>query len=406
MLEVVGGVYLELCIEPRWNQFYGSGGRAAAALCKLNNDIALSTYISKEYLSLAENLAAAYGFELKSVIAPQTVKFSYFHPLSIPQIEPAIDRISPAPGCIVEAKNILRFGLLEGGVQVHGRYAVYDPQNARKPELFGENGSTAEHLAIVANYGECLKMTSQQGLIEPHVLGEILLEKERAEVVVIKQGSLGATVVTCNGFKHIPAFRTERVWSIGSGDVFAAVFAHFWASKRTNCFESARLASLGTAYYCETKRLPIPANFDTIFDPAPLERKNDFPKTSKMVYLAGPFFTMAERWLIEESRRYLLEQHFEVFSPIHDVGRGSANEVVPKDIEALNKCDLVFAVLDGLDAGTLFEIGYARSLNKPVIVFVQNESSENLKMLEGTNCEIVDDFVTAIYRTVWAAYQI
>lgn len=406
MLEVVGGTYLELCMEPRWEQMYGSGGRAAAALSKLNNSISLTTYLSNEYLSLAENLAAAYGFELKHVTTPQIIKFKYFHPLSVPQIEPPVEYISSAPNHVLRAENILRFGFLEGSIEVHGKYVVYDPQNAQNPESFGKNGSTAEHLAIVANYGECLKMVLQQGLVEPHVLGKILLEKERAEVIVIKQGGLGATVVTADRYKNIPAFRTERVWSIGSGDVFAAVFAHFWASKTVDCFESARLASLATAYYCETKRLPIPANFDAVFDPAPLERKNDFPKTSKKVYLAGPFFTMAERWVIEESRKYLHEQHFEVFSPLHDVGRGPANEVVPKDIEALNKCDLVFAVLDGLDAGTIFEIGYARSLNKPVIVFVQNESSENLKMLEGTNCEIVDDFVTAIYRTVWAAYQI
>jgi nucleoside 2-deoxyribosyltransferase len=114
---------------------------------------------------------------------------------------------------------------------------------------------------------------------------------------------------------------------------------------------------------------------------------------------------MAQRWLIEQSRRHLSEQGFRVFSPFHDVGYGSAAEVVPADIAALKKSDFVFAIADGLDSGTLFEIGYAKALGKPVVAFVQNESEQNLKMLEGTNCEIASDFASAIYRMTWAAIE-
>ena len=43
----------------------------------------------------------------------------------------------------------------------------------------------------------------------------------------------------------------------------------------------------------------------------------------------------------------------DVFSPVHDVGPGPASEVAPVDIEQLRECDVVFAILDGLDSGTL-----------------------------------------------------
>jgi nucleoside 2-deoxyribosyltransferase len=92
-----------------------------------------------------------------------------------------------------------------------------------------------------------------------------------------------------------------------------------------------------------------------------------------------------------------------VFSPYHNVGHGPASKVVPADIKALDESDIVFALADGLDSGTIFEIGYARAKGKPVIVFVQRESEGDLKMLEGTDCEIVDDFASAIYRATWAA---
>jgi nucleoside 2-deoxyribosyltransferase len=223
---------------------------------------------------------------------------------------------------------------------------------------------------------------------------------------VVKRGSLGATVITSSEIRNIPAYRTQRVWPVGSGDVFAAVFAFYWASDKTDPFTAASRASLATAYYCDTKRLPIPTNFTEQAKYQPIEKKNDFPLSPKQVYLAGPFFTMAERWVINQAREYLMEQGFKVFSPLHDIGFGTAMEVAPADIEGLKHSDIVFALLDGLDAGTVFEIGYARSHYKPVVVFVQNESDESLKMLAGTNCEIVNDFVSAIYRTVWAAMQI
>jgi nucleoside 2-deoxyribosyltransferase len=83
------------------------------------------------------------------------------------------------------------------------------------------------------------------------------------------------------------------------------------------------------------------------------------------------------------------------------VGHGVANEVVPKDISALEKSSIVFAILDGLDSGTLFEIGYAVKKGLPVIGYVENESSESVKMLEGTNCLLERDLTTAIYKCFW-----
>lgn len=75
--------------------------------------------------------------------------------------------------------------------------------------------------------------------------------------------------------------------------------------------------------------------------------------------------------------------------------------MVEKDIEGLKNSEVIFAIVDGVDSGTLFEIGYAIAEGKKVIAFAQNETEESLKMLEGTNCEIVKDLTTAIYKTYW-----
>jgi nucleoside 2-deoxyribosyltransferase len=90
-----------------------------------------------------------------------------------------------------------------------------------------------------------------------------------------------------------------------------------------------------------------------------------------------------------------------VFSPVHEIGHGSASVVAPADLAALDECDVVFAILDGLDSGTLFEIGYARALNKPVYALAQSISEEDLKMVVGSGCRVFEDFVTALHCVAW-----
>jgi nucleoside 2-deoxyribosyltransferase len=75
--------------------------------------------------------------------------------------------------------------------------------------------------------------------------------------------------------------------------------------------------------------------------------------------------------------------------------------VAPADLAALDDCDAIFAVLDGLDSGTVFEVGYARALKKPIYVVAQAVPDEDLKMVVGSGCRVFDDFVTALHHTAW-----
>lgn len=405
MITIAGGVYVEHCIEPAWEQLFGSGGRAAAALTELCDDVSLTTYLANDDRNALDLLAATFGFKVQVRSIAETVSFHYYHGLSEPRIYPPLHQIQPASPLIGQDTNILRFGFIEGDAVVHGKMVVYDPQSAYNPRPFHENGSTAERLAIVANLSECINLTKGQfDETDLDQLGRALIDQEGAEVVVIKRGSFGFTIVTSSDTQSLPAFRTERVWPIGSGDVFAAVFSYYWMIENLAAIEAARFAALSTAHYCQTQVLPIDPEVPKTFSASPvIVGSGTFPLERNQVYLAGPFFTMAERWIIDQSRQHLSDQGFHVFSPFHDVGFGPAVEVVPQDIDAINKCDVVFAVVDGLDSGTLFEVGYARAAGKPVVAFVQHETEQSLKMLQGTNCEIVDDFASAIYRVTWTA---
>ncbi|WP_163869210.1 PfkB family carbohydrate kinase [Myxococcus eversor] len=391
-ITIAGGVYYERCIWPDWSQLYGSAGRAAAALSGHVDIITLRTYARPDVATHFSQYASQYGFTFDSVPTEQVVSFEYIHSLSVPLIRPAPVMISPDPPIPVSASVVLRFGMLDGGARVAAERCVYDPQSAFRPEPFDANGSTAKHLAIVANQGETLALG---GGNDPIVAAQSLL-KRGAEVVVVKSGAKGAYIVEASGVSHVPAYRTDRVWTVGSGDVFAAIFAAYWGVHGTTTVHAAELASRAVATYVDSMSLPVPLPPVLLLNLRP-----EAVAAGGKVYLAAPFFTLGQRWLVDEARRGLRELGLEVFSPIHDVGAGPADQVAPADLAALDACDAVFAILDGTDSGTLFEVGYARALGKPVYALAQTVSDEDLKMVQGSNCRIFDDFVTALHHTAW-----
>lgn len=398
MIHIAGGAYFECCDEPYWQELFGSGVRAAASLSGLTSDIKLSTYVDQTYAATLKAKAASYGFAIEPSVIGQVVSFYYTHGLSVPLINPHPIKIPDTIPLKVEAENILRFGLIEGSAVVHGDNVVYDPQSAYGARPFEQNGSTAKRLAIVANYIESAALS---GEVNIEKILSTLLAQNNVEVVVIKQGAKGAIVATSKARELIPVYETDYVWPLGSGDVFSAHFAYRWAKEGMMPVEAAVMASKAAAVYCNSMALPVPKDYSQDFGFAPVKTGVDF--SAKKVYLAGPFFNMSQRWQIKEALLNLRGIGFNVFSPFHDVGTGSAHDIYKPDIEALNESDIVFACLDGLDSGTLFEIGYAIARGTPVIVYVQSESEGDLKMIEGSPCFVCSDFCTAIYKTAWVA---
>jgi hypothetical protein len=405
MLKVVGGTYLEVCHVPEWRNVYGSGARAACAASSLCQGVELHTFVGPDCDADLRALCDAFSILAHIEKTPQTISFRYFHGLSTPTVWPVIQTLRSGPIITVRGDAVLRFGMLEGSAHVEGSHVVYDPQSVFDPRPFGENGSLAEHLAVVLNRAEARALVGDSNV---DVMADGIMAMMGAEIVILKQGAEGALLVTQSGIRaHIEAFESPAVFPIGSGDVFSAVFAALWAESHVNPVVAAKFASLGAAYYCSTRNLPIPPSEAEIRSVVPeLCEVPPRRRTGKRrCYLAGPFFNLGQRWVIEEAKAALESQGIEVFSPLHDVGHGQAQFVVPEDLKALNTVDLVFGVVDGLDPGTLFELGYARSKGIPVVAFTEQEQGESLKLLVGSDCRIETDFTTAIYRTNWIARQ-
>jgi nucleoside 2-deoxyribosyltransferase len=403
-IAVVGGVYRERCRLPyNSDETWGSGGRAAAVIAGLGLETTLYTAVGKETAGLLASLAQTFHFETAATNVAVTRQFRYDHALSSPVIWPPISQ-GESVRLSVHADNALIFGMLEATADVRASSVVYDPQSPISPEPFRPTEGSSPRVAYVLNGSEAAKLAHSSN---PEEAGHKIAADCHAEVVVIKRGAWGALVCEAGRSERIPAFATDRIWPIGSGDVFAAVFAARWAGDGLPAVEAAMQASRAAALYVNDCVLPINAESlaaSSAFPFGPILLDEGALREGEYhVYLAGPFFNIAQRWLVEEARTALLGMGLRVFSPLHDVGMGLAHDVAPKDIEALKVSRAVLALVDGLDAGTLFEIGYARSLGRPVVVLAQSTPEEPLKMLTGTACDVLSDFVTALYRVAWAA---
>ena len=396
-VSIVGGTYREICDWPAWNAVFGSGWRAVRVFRAFSpaKKIIFCSVGNQQLQQKMKVYAASEPLEPIVIETDNMLCFEYAHPLS----RPIITGLNKNHHVVeADGKYVIGFGMLEASVKLTGEYVVYDPQSPTHPVSFKEQGGMANHLALVMNETEAKTLSGENDLLK---IRDRLFERERCECLVIKRGANGAMVFRSKDDFGcvIPAYKTGHVWPIGSGDVFTTVFAYYWFNENT-LEDSALKASKAAAAYCDMaglyENLPQMVNEDFV-ELKPNKRGN--------VYLAGPFFTLNEKKFVTDCRNILSAMGVKVFSPYHDVGEGKAEDVAPKDIDALNACDCVFAVVDGLDSGTLFEIGYAVAKGKKVVAYVENETDGALKMLQGTGCDIENDFTTAIYKTCWYATE-
>lgn len=404
-IHVVGGFYEERCTRPAWSETFGSGGRAAAAIATYGSEVIFHTYASPKSQSYLQMFAGAYKLYAQPSSIARAVAFSYLHDLADPHIAHVPPTQSMAAPLQIQQDNVVRFGMLEGDAIVQAQWAVYDPQNQGAPVPFGANGSSAKHLALVLNSREAQQMAGlPQG--DAQACARKIAQEQHAEVVIIKQGAQGALVWANQQATQVPAYRTQNVWKIGSGDCFVAYFAQAWMEQQLAPAVAADFASRATAYYVDTKGFTTPQTLEAAHYTPIHPTSGQLSTKPKKVYLAGPFFHLGQIWLIEQARTLLQSTGLHVISPFHDIGLGTAEDVVPLDIQAIEECDLVFAAADGLDPGTIFELGYARSLDKPVVIYSETQvGTESLKMMQGTGCEIYANFTTAIYAARWRAVE-
>jgi len=247
LVKIVGGVYDEECLHPKWQEYFGSGGRAASAIASMGASAQLHTYLDPTGTDVLRDRAKIEGFEFVANSRDAPITFHYHHPLEAPRIVGVPSK--PQPALRVQGDAVVQFGMLEADAVISANRAVYDPQNADNPQHFGANGSVANELALVLNRREARQLSGMSISATAEEMADKLLRTTGTQVIVIKEGPLGAYVHDGNAGARVPAYRSRRVWKIGSGDNFVAHFAYQWLVKRLPPEQCVQLASRATAYY-------------------------------------------------------------------------------------------------------------------------------------------------------------
>lgn len=396
-MRVIGGVYSEYCYHPDWHQLFGSGGRGAATLTRLGlTEVSLTTCIPVAARRAIYATLLPYGIQIDPIESETLYEFRYTHPLSEPLLSPVpIQQVTYKD--TVHADTALVYGMLEGLPPVEADRVIYDPQSesdAFAPTTFIKK---AGHLALVLNEREVTGLAGQQDVEKA---AHSLLHKFKAATIIVKQGPYGSLVVEHDAVARIPVYPSRNVFKIGSGDVFSAAFAKFWGNDRRSAPTSAELASRCASLYCDSGSIDAVARHEEASLSAAVRKKQP------SVYLAGPFFSLSQRFLVEEARRSVLALGAKVFSPLHDVGFDSdPRTIATEDIKGLEASTAVLALIADLDPGTIFEIGYARARSIPVVAYSEGVKEQHLTMLLGSRCMCSDDFCSSLYNTIWAGMQ-
>jgi hypothetical protein len=394
---VSGGTYRERIISTDYVEDLGGSGMRASVLLA-GAGVNFVTAVEEAQSSYLSGMCDRLGIRVENAGRDRSVEFAYRAPFVEPILFGGSARLDRS--IHLEGDSGLVYGLVESGerdTQVDA--LVYDPQSTTDVIQRGVlPWRRPKRLCICANSIEVLALGHHKQIEAASVA---IAERLEADVVIAKAGARGCLVTEREEKRQtwIGAYPTAMVLKLGSGDVFSAAFAHLWCAG-ASAIDAARYASAVTAWWCQGSgsRLSedVLAGATPSLDITELANHGNQPT----IYLAGPFFTTEQRWLVDQCKQFLEHAGALVFSPVHEIGLGGP-EVAQADLAGLSACDAVFAILDGWDPGTIFETGWATARGIPVVAAGGLGDPVGATMLIGTGAEQYSDFATGMYRAIW-----
>lgn len=385
-LVVIGGIFREQL--PGARRPGGSGFVAALTAAAMGVDVALFSFVGEQDSTALRPLRrAGVNVDAVQILPGKAGIFAFTDELEERAPRPTYRSAEHLPssaawGDCPTAAVVLAFGFpdfdprqwISAAVQEQGT-VVWDLQGwlsrEIEPEFFA-----ALPVARRVNLANLAEAKASQGTQTAFAaLSEV--PPEGFQAAVVKAGRWGTLVASEDNVHMVGAFTTIVNSAIGSGDCFAGALAAGLATG-TPLPEAARLGAAAASLYVERAGNRPPPALNVGVADAVANRPQVFvgPVVCEdlRVYLAGPWFTVAESMLISQLEAVLEHLGLAVVSPrrdIRELGPGASAdeiwEVGREDYRAIDSCQLVVAVLDHDDPGTLMELGYAHKAKKPIV---------------------------------------
>lgn len=244
-----------------------------------------------------------------------------------------------------------------------------------------------------------------------------LLDKH-CHLLLLKENRGGARLFR-NGARTIqtPAQPRNVEHSVGVGDCFDAVFTALRGTK-TDAAAMAFAACIAAEYACTTYLelfkertqawLAVPDHEMVDMAGTVLNWESRSPIN---VYIAAPDFDSVDRAPIDRAAEALRYHNFRPRLPIRENGQMGEKASVARrqslcdaDLQLIDECQLMLAVLLYDDPGTLIEIGIAAERGMPVIVYDPFGRADNLMLtqLPFLVSRKLDEVITAVFdRAAW-----
>lgn len=248
------------------------------------------------------------------------------------------------------------------------------------------------------------------GTLDGAIKGVQTLDLER---LIVKENR-GGSYCFVRDTQHkveAPAYYVPTMHSVGVGDVYNAVFISEVLG--SDIEKNLRFAAFCAAKYAETMSYEgFKQNIDVMLD-NPEEfiglagiRLSWEDRAHKNIYVAAPDFPEIDTRLLDQLYDALHYHNFRAHLPIRENGlvessmtAGQELSIYNKDMELLDSCDLLIAVLLFNDPGTLVELGMFRQSGKPTIVYDPYFQCENIFVKHSADsvCRNLDEVINATY---------
>lgn len=226
------------------------------------------------------------------------------------------------------------------------------------------------------------------------------LFKQYTRKLVLKENRGGSRAIDFedNKILSIPAQTKPIVHSVGVGDVYDACYVLNYNKKSFE--ESLILSSWVAAEYASTTypedfksntRRTINSSIGDLIELGgiciPWEKRGKIN-----IYIAAPDFDYINSKYIDLLCNSLLYHNFTPRRPIKENGQMEKdasnvrkNELFSKDIQMINECQILVAVLLNNDPGTLIEIGIGATKGIPTFVYDPHNLAENCMLTQIPN---------------------
>lgn len=229
---------------------------------------------------------------------------------------------------------------------------------------------------------------------------------------VLKENRGGSKVLTSSGETYqIPSFLLGSIHSVGVGDVYNATYLCH-KNRGFNTEESLLKASYAAALYSNTLHFEKFQESLQVLDGYVPSKVNGVRVSYENrgnihIYVAGPDFNNSQYTAYFDKIIEIFHYHnFSGHLPIRENGNGDGKnqieqaDMYAKDLQLLDKCQIMIACGFENDAGTMAEIGYFKANNKPVILFDPKNEVTNMFVRHTVNKTVnsLDKLLETVYR--------